>query len=233
MSDAKVIIAGTGRAGTTLLVQVLTELGLDTGFAKGAAIDTKARAGLELPTVAPNGPRIVKNPALSTNLRHVLERKHVEIEHVIIPVRDLDVAAASRLRVSEYGRRTGVPGGMWLTNRTHGQRDALAVIFYELMWTVAEFDIPHTLLAFPRFASDADYLAAKLAWLAPGATVDDFRRALQTCADPAMITQTTLSDDERRRARMGSAYAALAVPLKRIQRRLQSAGVTRRRPTKH
>jgi hypothetical protein len=232
MSDAKVIIAGTGRAGTTLLVQILTELGLDTGFEKGAAIDEKARAGLELPTVAPEGPRIVKNPALSTNLRGVLERRRVEIEHVIIPVRDLDVAAASRLRVSDYGRRTGVPGGMWLTNRTRGQRDALAVIFYELMWTLAEFDIPHTLLAFPRFASDANYLAEKLAWLAPDASVDDFRRALDACADPDMITQTVLTDEERRRARLGSAYATISVPLKRLQRRLQSARITGRRPTR-
>jgi hypothetical protein len=233
MSEGKVIIAGTGRAGTTLLVQILTELGLDTGFEKGAPIDQNSRAGLELPTVAPGGPRIVKNPALSTNLRGVLERRRVEIEHVIIPVRDLDVAAASRLRVSQYGRHIGVPGGMWLTNRTESQRDALAVIFYELMLTVAEFDVPHTLLAFPRFASDADYLAEKLAWLAPDATVDDFRRAVAACADPALITQSTLTEDELRRARLGSLYAKLAVPLKRIQRRFQSARITNRRSTKH
>ncbi len=30
----KVIITGTGRAGTTFLVQLLTELGLDTGYTR-------------------------------------------------------------------------------------------------------------------------------------------------------------------------------------------------------
>jgi hypothetical protein len=224
MSEPKVIIAGTGRAGTTLLVQILTELGLDTGFAKGAAIDANARAGLELPTVAPNGPRIVKNPALSTNLRGVLERNRVEIEHVIIPMRDLDIAAASRVRVSQYGRRLGVAGGMWPTDRTDRQRDALAVVFYELLWTIAEFDIPHTLLAFPRFASDADYLASKLSWLAPDASVDDFHRAVDVCADPEMITQSVLTEEERRRARVGNAYATVvAVPLKRLKQLVRSA----------
>jgi hypothetical protein len=231
MSEPKVIIAGTGRAGTTLLVQILTELGLDTGFSRSAAIDPNARAGLELPTVAAHGPRIVKNPAFSTNLRGVLERGRVEIEHVIIPMRDLEIAAASRLRVSQYGRRLGVPGGMWLTNRTEGQRDALAVVFYDLLWTVAEFDVPHTLLAFPRFASDADYLAKKLAWLAPDASVDDFRRAVEVCADPKMITQSVLTGEELRRARLGNAYATLlAVPLKRLRRLVRSAagGATQR-----
>ena len=31
----KLVITGTGRAGTTFLVQLLTELGLDTGYAPG------------------------------------------------------------------------------------------------------------------------------------------------------------------------------------------------------
>ena len=33
MKQHHVIITGTGRSGTTLLIQLLTELGLDTGFA--------------------------------------------------------------------------------------------------------------------------------------------------------------------------------------------------------
>jgi hypothetical protein len=35
----KVIVTGTRRPGTTRLVYLLTELGLDTGIIKGAALD--------------------------------------------------------------------------------------------------------------------------------------------------------------------------------------------------
>jgi len=45
--DSHVLITGTGRAGTSLLVQILTELGLDTGFKKGVKLDAKSNAGLE------------------------------------------------------------------------------------------------------------------------------------------------------------------------------------------
>ena len=224
MSSPKVVIAGTGRAGTTLLVQILTQLGLDTGFATDAALDPNARAGLELATLKGSGPRIVKNPTLSTNLRAVLERGDVEIEHVIVPMRDLDVAAASRVRVSQYGRRPDAPGGMWHTNRGHNQSDALASVFYELMWTLVEFDIPHTFLAFPRFALDADYLADKLAWLAPDASVADFRRVVALCADPTLITQSALTGDELRRMRFGAVYTMLvAIPVKNARRLLRAA----------
>jgi hypothetical protein len=223
VSEPKVVIAGTGRAGTTLLVRILTQLGLDTGFGTNAAVDPSARSGLELGRLAGNTPRIVKNPAFSTSLRAVLTRGDVEIERVIIPMRDLDVAAASRVRVSQYGRRLGVSGGMWHTNRANNQRDVLANVFYELMWTLVEFDVPHTFLAFPRFASDPDYLAEKLAWLAPTKSVDDFRCAIALCTDTTLITQSGLSEDERRRARFGTAYATLvAVPLNRLRRFVRS-----------
>jgi len=46
----KVIISGTGRAGTTFLVRLLTELGLETGYGPGELdrhIDGNSHGGLE------------------------------------------------------------------------------------------------------------------------------------------------------------------------------------------
>ena len=37
--DPRIVITGTGRSGTTLLVQILTDLGFDTGFSSDAPID--------------------------------------------------------------------------------------------------------------------------------------------------------------------------------------------------
>lgn len=48
MGSNQVIISGTGRAGTTFLIQLLTCLGFDTGFANvEAAIDPNCNAGME------------------------------------------------------------------------------------------------------------------------------------------------------------------------------------------
>ena len=150
---AKVVIAGTGRAGTTLLVQILTDLGLDTGFGSDQEIDERVHAGLERGIEAPDAPRIVKNPNLSRRLGSLLDEGRVEIEHVIIPVRDLDIAAASRVRNTKYGADLHTFGGLIGTSKATRRREALALVFYELLYTVARYDLPHTFLMFPRFAA--------------------------------------------------------------------------------
>ena len=58
MARHHIIISGTGRAGTTFLVQLLTELGLDTGFPKGQKIDQNSSAGLELDLRSARGCRV-------------------------------------------------------------------------------------------------------------------------------------------------------------------------------
>jgi hypothetical protein len=50
MPKSHVIIAGTGRAGTTFLVELFTELGIETGFSKEdykTKIDPVSHSGLE------------------------------------------------------------------------------------------------------------------------------------------------------------------------------------------
>jgi hypothetical protein len=219
VSDGKILIAGTGRAGTTLLIDVLTELGFDTGFRRaGATRNTKARAGLERSIFAENSPRIVKNPALSTKLRSILREGIVKIDHVIVPVRDLDVAVASRVRVSDYGRSHGVRGGMLGGKWPSTQRNYLASVFYELIETLVEFDVPHTLLAFPRFATDAAYTYEKLAWLLTDVELDELSRVLTARVDATIITEAPLSSAELRRARIGGLYAILiALPIAKLR----------------
>ena len=214
MAEGKIVIAGTGRAGTTLLIDILTELGLDTGFRRDAPVDPHARAGLERSIFKEDAPRIIKNPGLSSKLRTILAEGRIPIEHVIVPVRDLDVAVASRVRVSDYGRRHGVKGGMVGAKRPSSQRAYLAEIFYELVWTLVEFDVPHTFLAFPRFASDAAYTYDKLRWMLDGVTEEALARALCDRVDPSAITESPLSPAELRRTRFGTAYATLvALPI--------------------
>jgi hypothetical protein len=211
----KVIIAGTGRAGTTLLVQILTDLGLDTGFAPDAPIDDRAAAGLELPATGRNSPRIVKSPHFSRWLAGLLDDGRVDVEHVVIPIRDLDIAAASRVRMARYGADLHTWGGLFGTARATRQREALAVIEYDLMFTIARHDVPHTLLEFPRFASDWRYTYDKLGFLDPTVPADRWRDAVAARVRPELIHETPLSRRERWLTVAGTTYnRALARPVR-------------------
>ena len=75
LRPGRLYISGTGRAGTTFLMQLFTELGLDTGFKRVS--DNKsyfptARAGLEQDLFDRKGPRIVKSPFLCDHVDDVL-----------------------------------------------------------------------------------------------------------------------------------------------------------------
>ncbi len=213
----KVIIAGTGRAGTTLLVQILTDLGLDTGLTPDAPIDSHAAAGLELPAAGPNSPRIVKSPHLSRWLAGLLDDGRIEVEHVVIPIRDLDVAAASRVRLARYGADLHTWGGLFGTTRATRQREALALIEYELMYTIARHDLPHTLLEFPRFAQDWRYTHAKLAFLDPAIPADCWRAAVEARVRPELIHETPLTRRERWLTVAGTTYhRAIARPVRGV-----------------
>lgn len=225
MSKPKIVITGTGRSGTTLLVQILTDLGLDTGFSPDAPIDERTHAGLETRLDAPGAPRIVKSPNLSRRLAEIMEAGTVEIEHVIIPVRDLDVAAASRVRATRYGSNLHAPGGLFGTVRATRQREALAVLWYELMLTVVRYDLAFTLLDFPRLATDWRYTHEKLAFLDPEIPAERWREAIERRADPTLIHETPLSGAERRLTAAGTFYnRVIARPARGVRKLVAGRG---------
>ncbi len=196
MSDRKIIITGTGRAGTTFLVAVLSDLGLDTGFRPGVTMDGHS-GGLERAIENPDTPRIVKSPGYCTRLGRLLDDKVVEVEHVIIPMRNLDVAAASRVRVAGYGRFLGVRGGLVGTRSAPRQRRVLTSMLAELMWAITRHDVPHTFIEFPRFAYDWQYTYEKLGFLDSTLTADDFKIALEKRYDPSEIREEPLTRREK------------------------------------
>lgn len=162
-----VIISGTGHAGTTLLVQYFTRLGLDTGFSLEQAasdVDPIASAGLEFSDLSVEAlPYIVKSPWLCETLSEVLKKNSVRIKAAIVPIRELEKAALSRVRVTEEATRQGFngaehPGGLWGTANPEEQQSALARRFFDLIFTLTEYQVPIYFLSFPRFARDTDYL---------------------------------------------------------------------------
>jgi hypothetical protein len=228
MSDAKVVIAGAGRAGTALLLQVLTDLGLDTGFARDHPVAEQLAAGAAVPPESPKAPRIVTGVGLAHRLGPMLDVRGIDVEHVIVPIRDLDVAVASRLRATAYGARLDAWDPPTQPSRPTRQREALGTELYRLVRTIAHHDLAHTLLEFPRFATDWRYLQDRLGFLDLSIPPERWRDALRHRADPERIHETRSSRRERLRTAATELVDDVAVRPARALRRL--AGDPRARP---
>lgn len=182
------VIAGPGRAGTSLLVRVFTELGLDTGASK-LEWHESANAGLETRLQDPQAPYVVKSPNLSWTLGALLRSGGVapeQIDGVIIPIRALDDAAASRFMNSVRAGKRKSPGGLSRARTLKGQKIRLGEVMYELTVTLAEFEIPLVPLAYPRFARDCAYARRQLGGLLPGVSSEQFEAAWLACVNPAL-----------------------------------------------
>jgi hypothetical protein len=183
------MIAGTGRAGTTFLVRYLTELGLSTHLSAhpGAATDSYADAGLEEVPLASDCaalPYVIKSPSFYEYIDELLRRVHLDA--AIIPVRDLNRAASSRMVVERDSMHRTVPwlvdsdvawdtwswspGGAVFSLNPVDQGRLLAVGFHQLVERLVSADVPIIFLSFPRMVLDADYLFRALGTVMPRGT---------------------------------------------------------------
>lgn len=153
--ESKVIITGFGRCGTTFLVELFTELGLDTGFKPGqyenaASYHRDARAGLER-VASVGGPYIVKDPRACDYMRKLASE--FTIDYCVLCVRNVVDAANSRRAVGH-----GKPGGLWKTNdKSISQEDVLARTLTRCVTDLAYYAVPTILIEFPRMVLDAEY----------------------------------------------------------------------------
>jgi hypothetical protein len=194
------LISGTGRAGTTLLVSLLTRLGVQTGFSPERGIAHIARAGLERVRVDAASPYLVKSPFFCEWLDGMLSSDpELVVDCMLVPVRDMKAAAASRAHVQE--RTTGfrssaevVPGGLVDTADPDSQEAVLRRQLSNLIVTLARHDIPLVLLWYPRLATDPRYLYGKLKFLCPQTSFADFERAFLKVVRPDWIHQFSAAD---------------------------------------
>jgi hypothetical protein len=108
----KIIVTGPGRSGTTFIMQLLTRLGFDTSFKPyHEPVRNDWRAGCEFvlsldmennsnETIKhgiAKAPRVLKSCDWAFCLKFLLSNELIEVDHVIVPFRDLDVAAQSRI----------------------------------------------------------------------------------------------------------------------------------------
>jgi hypothetical protein len=203
------LIAGTGRAGTSFLVRFLTELGLETHISRFGENpwDETAQAGLEdLPVMAglENLPYIFKTPWAYQFIEQMLADSAIALDAVIIPMRDLVEAAASRAIVQLQAIHGQAPwmarmdttwenwgdtaGGAVFSLDPVDQSRLLAVGFHRLVNRLVQAEVPLIFVAFPRLVQDTDYLIDKLRpIIPPSISPEEARRSHRRIADAALV----------------------------------------------
>ena len=194
------IIAGTGRAGTSFLVRYLTELGLDTILTRegeAAWWDVEANAGLEhvgLDLEGDDLPYVIKSPWIVECIEKILQKKGMIIDAFIVPIRDLVEAATSRVilehrvihqnnpwmaeRLDKSWETFGLtPGGVVYSLNPLDQARLLAIQFHQLVLKVSEVGLPLIFPVFPRIVTDWEYLHRCMEPILPAHITKEISRA--------------------------------------------------------
>jgi hypothetical protein len=209
-----VLITGTGRAGTSFLVELLTHLGLDTGYSADSVEQMKSqigRAGLEHNIRRANCPYIVKSPWFCDYAADVLQRDDILIEHIFVPIRDLAGAAQSRRLVVQQGlsslswterlkhlfKKRSFEGGLWHTSseKSGNQEDVLLNQLYKLMLAISDSEVPITLIRYPRLTKDSAYLYGKLRPVLGDIGPESFAQTFHKVARPELVH--SFNDNDR------------------------------------
>lgn len=176
--EPKIIITGPGRSGTSLLMVLLTRMGIDTGWKPGEEnVKNEIRAGMELDnmdfslsddfikTKMEGAPLVVKSPGISLHLKKVAEKQLFPIKHIILPIRDLREAAINRLKAGLHWLVPQDPNWRnWEINKRvlEQQENILVRAVARTVEVATVFDIPLTIIQYPRIAQDPDYTYNKL-----------------------------------------------------------------------
>lgn len=170
MSAEKIIITGTGKAGTTFLIHLLTLLGFDTGLSVNNKLDNKS--GLEKGVNSQE--LVLKNPGFMLCIPEINKK----IRKVIIPVRDYTEAAKSRETA-----RTG--GGFWCAKTVDEQITFYKNIIADYVRHMVDYDIDTTFLDFERMVTSPEYLYEKLndILLEKDISFERFVKEYDTCND--------------------------------------------------
>jgi len=167
------LITGTGRAGTSALMAILTELGLPTGFSLKEVRkidDTSFRAGLEICGGKDSLKCIRKGNFSSIEIYKSITVASQPVQlskstdvfgRIIVLVRDTVLNSA--LSRAAQNNKGNIEGGFWKGASSFA--DMLSVnyvLLAELVSSLEDSDMPHIYISYPKFANDKKYAYKKL-----------------------------------------------------------------------
>lgn len=184
-----IIITGTGRTGTSFLIQLMTNIGLDTGFDKDAiksVLKNKAHAGLENDIRKENCHYIVKSPWFCDYVAEIVQNNEIILDHIFIPIRDIYAAAESRRRATKIGSSSGC---LWNTDSMQigDQEQILLSKIYKLMFVLSDLHVPLTFIKYPRLTKDPLYLFTKLKPVLKDVAFDYFLDIFNESVRPELV----------------------------------------------
>ncbi|WP_157135419.1 hypothetical protein [Hyphomicrobium sp. MC1] len=207
--------------------------------------DPDANAGLEsLPLSAENQPYVLKSPWSYQFIEEILQRPEIKLDAVLIPIRNLADATASRVVLELQHRYKhgspdllletpwadwGVaPGGMVHSLEPLDQARVLAHSFYKLIEPLARNEVPIKFLAFPRFVSEPEYLYRALGdIIQTKISLDEFLGRVQPVLDSKLVRIGTEGGDKLHSAFSASADLPDFATLDRmaLKREVQRLGI--------
>ena len=155
--NSKILISGTGRAGTTFLIKIFSFLGFDTGFNElnyNNYIFKNCNAGMEFNYTSNH--YILKNPTFITQIQDII-KYNINIEYMIIPIRDYNDSAKSRFK-------NGIRAGGMIGDSIDEDSQVLYYnkIMSKYLYYMSKYDIPTIFINFEKMISDKLYLYNKL-----------------------------------------------------------------------
>ena len=158
----------TGSSGTTYLMHLLTELGLDTGFPIGHPVNPQGDFEWTIKgkhVYKENMPTIIKSPKLSDTLLDRAKRWDWDVERVYILMRNYEDIAKSWYDVDRAKGRTTPKGKFPFITGDLTEEQHISLCHMKaagrigtLMLQLVTSKIPYTFLLFPRIVTDPDYL---------------------------------------------------------------------------
>lgn len=177
----RVLVTGAGRCGTSAFMQLMILLHgesksicqyIDNDSWKNATNywNDEIGAGMEYiisekssDSEIRNSPYIIKDPRLCCELSYILKKKLIDVEHIFVFIRDYRKSAQSRKSKDIF----------MLENRTvrckdnkksmiRNQIEYNQRVIGVLMETISLYDLKHTVINFPTFVDNEEYLYEKL-----------------------------------------------------------------------
>ena len=154
----KILITGTGRSGTTFLIKIFSFLDFDTGFNINnykKYIFSNCNSGMEKHYC--DNHYILKNPTFMADIEKIVkDKENITIKTVIIPLRDLDPSAQSRVN------HKNKEGGLWNATDKLSQINYYKDIISNYIFISTKYDLNTIFIDFDKMIKNKQYLFNKL-----------------------------------------------------------------------